>query len=189
VSENFLNETKRLYEAIGAVVIEFQFVEHTLAEVLSWFLNMRESEDRFRVAAAMSFRQKVDLLCDLYPNRRVTLREVNIGLVRRALYAAEDFRNRVVHSYWFVEEAQNPETMSSSIQWSRRKASLRGKAGFKLSHSAANPEQLERGTKAMLTIRDWYVNEEQALESALQELFVASDSLKEQPYDSPLNNG
>jgi len=166
-----VSEKDRLCQAIGKVVIEFQFIEYTIAEILASILKMKEESDQHRVAAAMSFRQKADLLCDLYPTRRhAKWLEVDIPLVRKALYASEDFRNRVVHSFWYVSG-------SEPMQWMRSKASLRSSAGLRVSTGTANIEVLEQGTKVMYGIRDWYVTEPAKLKRLLEDLQRLSEIL------------
>ena len=63
MASDIVVQTDRLHMAIGRMVVEFQFVENIVAECLASLLRMREHEDQHRVAAAMSYRQKVDLLC------------------------------------------------------------------------------------------------------------------------------
>lgn len=164
MATDIVSEKDRLCQAIGKVVIEFQFIEYTVAEILASVLKMREEADQHRVAAAMSFRQKADLLCDLYPTRKhPKWLEVDISLVRKALYASEEFRNRVVHSFWYVSG-------STPTQWMRSKASLRSTTGLRVTTSTANIEVLEQGTKVMYGIRDWYVTEPPKLQLLLQDL-------------------
>ncbi|MFA6310101.1 MAG: hypothetical protein WCV99_01525 [Sterolibacterium sp.] len=172
MTTDIVSETAHLCQAIGKVVIEFQFIEYTVAEILASILKMREEADQHRVAAAMSFRQKVDLLCDLYPTRKgPKWLEVDISIVRKSLYASEEFRNRVVHSFWYVSG-------SAPMQWMHSKASLRSTAGLRVTTSStANIEVLEQGTKVMYGIRDWYVTEPPKLQLLLQELQRLSETL------------
>jgi len=160
----FLADTDRLYRAIGKVVVEFQFVEYTAAEILSSILQMRDQEDQHRISAAMSFRQKVDLLCDLYPLRKnPSWLDVDLPLTRKCLYGAEDFRNRVVHSFWHVAG-------TDEIRWMRTKASLRSSGGLRISAGVANTEALEHGAEAIQCIRDWYLNPVDKLQRAANDL-------------------
>ncbi|WP_036302144.1 hypothetical protein [Methylotenera sp. L2L1] len=171
MATDIFSEKDRLCQAIGKVVIEFQFIEYMVAEILASILKMREESDQHRVAAAMSFRQKTDLICDLYPTRRhAKWLEVDISLVRKALFASEDFRNRVVHSFWHVSG-------SEPMQWMRSKASLRSPAGLRVTTSTANIEVLEQGAKVMYGIRDWYVAEPPKLKRLLADLERLSEIL------------
>ena len=70
MASDIVVQTDRLHMAIGRMVVEFQFVENIVAECLASLLRMREHEDQHRVAAAMSYRQKVDLLCVCTPDER-----------------------------------------------------------------------------------------------------------------------
>lgn len=171
MSTQLLTNTERLYRAIGRVVVEFQFVEYTVAEILASILQMREQEDQHRISAAMSFRQKVDLLCDLYSIRKNPLwPDVDLPLARKCLYGTEDFRNRVVHSFWHVAG-------TDEIRWMRTKASLRSSDGLRISAGVANIEALEHGAEAIHCIRDWYLNQVEKMQEAINNLQRLAKSL------------
>lgn len=89
VTDPVVNETTRLFEGIGRIVVSFQQIEQWLAEILAMLLRMREKDDRFLVSAAMSFGQKVDLLVDLYPKRkRAHLKDVDLIVAKEcAVYS------------------------------------------------------------------------------------------------------
>ena len=163
-AERFVEETNRLYMAIGRSVVMFQSIEYTLGDILRSILQMREPEDRHRIVAAMSFRQKVDLVSDIYPARKKPLMPtVEMEYARKALMAAEEFRNSVVHSFWFVD--------LDSEHWVRSKPSLRSRQGLKLTLDKANIESIENGNKALCKVSLWYLgmsNELQAACSTLQ---------------------
>ncbi len=84
---NLVEETEALYRAIGHTVVRFQQVEQWLAEELAMLLRMREREDQYFVSAAMSFKQKVDLLVEIFPRRAERppkLPKVDVADVRKA---------------------------------------------------------------------------------------------------------
>jgi hypothetical protein len=167
---DIVDDTDRLFRGIGKVVVQFQFIESTLSEILASLLQLREQSDNHRVAAAMSYRQKVDLMCDLYAMRKhPQWPSVDISITRKALFAAEDFRNRVVHSFWHVG--------GSESQWMRTKASLRSNAGLKVATGAANIENLELGAKSLYVVRDWYLGQSEKLTVATQELRIFAAQL------------
>lgn len=171
MSSDIVAQTDRLYMAIGRVVVEFQFVENIVAECLASLMRMREQEDQHRVAAAMSFRQKVDLLCDLYSRRKnVEWPDVEMDVVRKSLFAAEEFRNAVVHSFWYVSGSDAPK-------WMRSKSTLRSSAGLKISVGQANIECLESGSKALHTVRNWYLGDSNALKKAAEALKSCTQTL------------
>lgn len=163
-TETIVSQTPRLFQAIGRSVVRFQQVEQWLAEELAMLLRMREREDQHLVSAAMSFKQKVDLLVELYPKRRNSkLPEVNITAVRKALYAAEEYRNRVVHSFWAIE-------CGDQSRWLRIKGSLKGRKGFSLNSVAADIEALERCNEALKTICEWILCTPEQLNTATEVL-------------------
>ncbi|MDP1978289.1 hypothetical protein [Undibacterium sp.] len=167
---NIVEDTAKLFRAIGHTVVRFQQVEHWLAEELASMLVMKEIEDQFVVSAAMSFKQKVDLLVELYPRRRnPQLPKVDIVLVRKALYAGEEFRNRVVHSLWTVESGE-------PSRWKQLKGSLKGRKGFLMRNSDADIESLEACNDALKTICTWSVSTSAELEVATQIIVKAMQS-------------
>jgi hypothetical protein len=167
---NIVEESDRLLRAIGKVVVRFQQIEQWLAEVLAMLLRMKEKEDQFLVSAAMSFGQKLDLLIEIYPKRRVGgLKEVDIPTVRKALSTAEEFRNCIVHSFWALE-------CSDPGRWLRIKGSLRGRKGFRLSSIAENIDMLEKSDRALYVIREWMFEDQDELENATAVLRQHLDS-------------
>ncbi|WP_420467985.1 hypothetical protein [Panacagrimonas sp.] len=157
-----VQQTDALLRAIGHTVVRFQQVEQWLAEELALLLRMHEKEDQYLVSAAMSFKQKVDLLTEIFPRRaerHPNLPQVDVADVRKALYVAEEYRNRVVHSFYAVE-------CSDSSKWIRMKGSLRGRAGFSLNSADANVQIFEECNSALGVIREWSLKESEALREA-----------------------
>jgi hypothetical protein len=147
-----------LFAAIGHIVVNFQQVELWLAESLASVLSLQVIEDRHVISSAMSFRQKVDLVAELYPRKKTHERGVEMKLIKKALYTAEEFRNRIVHSLWTVELPG---------KWVQIKGSIKGKSGFSLATTAANIAQLEAAAAALLIIREWELNDAATLQAAI----------------------
>lgn len=143
-------ETDRLYMAIGKVVVSFQFVENLVGELLAALLRLQEPNDAHRITASMSFRQKVILFCELYPTRNSGMLSIDVTISRKALLSAEEFRNSVVHSFWYISG-------SDSYKWMRSKSSLRTPRGFNIKSGEANMSCLESGAEAINTIKDFYL--------------------------------
>lgn len=161
---NLHSETEELFRGIGEVVVQFQQVEHWVADVLASLLQLKHEADTHRVTAAMSYGQKVDLMCDLYPARcNERWPTVNIQVTRNALKAAEEFRNAVVHSFWYVGGIET--------QWMRTKANLRSKSQLKVSTGSANIGALKEGADCLRVVKDWYLGES-------EKVVVATDRLK-----------
>lgn len=161
--EKLVEQTEALFRAIGHAVVRFQQVEQWLAEELALLLRMREQEDQYIVSAAMSFKQKVDLLVEIFPRKteqQPKLTRVDILDVRKALYKAEEYRNRVVHSFYSVECG------ADSSRWVRMKGSLRGRAGFSLNSVQANVQIFEECNNALAVIREWSLKEPEAIRLA-----------------------
>lgn len=159
-SDSSHEEAERLYAGIGKIIVRFQQVEMWLAEVLAGLLLMRDQTDRHLISSAMSYRQKVDLLIELYPKRKPKMdAKVDIAIVRKALYAAEEFRNRIVHSFWGIECGENR-------RWVRIKASLKGRNGFSVKTVTADTKMLEECADALQYVCLWMFADDAGLESA-----------------------
>ena len=171
---NLAEQTEALFRAIGHAVVRFQQVEQRLAEELALLLRMREREDQYLVSAAMSFKQKVDLLVEIFPRRterHPKLPKIDITDARKALYAAEEYRNRVVHSFYAVECGED------SSRWLRMKGSLRGsRAGFSLNSVEANVHIFEECNDALAIIREWGLKEPEIIRTATATLVKHTQS-------------
>jgi hypothetical protein len=174
-STNLLSDTDELFRGIGEVVVQFQQIEHWVADVLASLLQLRHEEDTHRVTAAMSYGQKVDLMCDLYPARcNPQWPAVDMQITRNGLKAAEEFRNSVVHSLWHVDGVES--------QWMRTKANLRSKGRLKVSTGIANLASLKEGSDCLRVVKGWYLGQSDKIAHATirlkvltQELGMASD--------------
>ncbi|HEY0842101.1 hypothetical protein [Methylotenera sp.] len=159
MASEIIIDTDRLHICIGKIVVKFQLIENVIAEILASLLQMRESEDIHRVTAAMSYAQKLNLMCDLYDDRKNPKRPpINIESARNALMSAETFRNAVVHSLWFVGGEES--------QWMRAKANLRNGGKLKVITGPANIEALEEAVNCLSVIGDWYLGRSAQLASA-----------------------
>lgn len=153
--------THALLWNIGHLVVLFQSVEYGVAEVLASVLGMKQDQDTERVLAAMSFSQKVDLLCDLYPARKPSKwPDIDVQVVRSALRASEEFRNTVVHSFWYVGDDG----------WERMKASLRSKGELRTVRVTADADAIGHAAAEIMTIRDWYLGNSDAVREATRKL-------------------
>lgn len=164
------SETEELFRGIGEVVVQFQQVEHLVADVLASLLQLKNEADTHRVTAAMGYGQKVDLICDLYPAKfNEHWPAVNIKVTRNALKAAEEFRNAVVHSLWYVGGAET--------QWMRTKANLRSKSQLKVSTGSANVSALREGADCLRVVKDWYLGESEKVVVATGRLKILTQKL------------
>ncbi len=148
----------RLFAAIGHVVVSFQQAELMVSEILAGLLGLDLLQDRYAVMSAMSFRQKVDLLATLFPTKAKNHSGADIEQARRALYAAEEFRNRVVHSVWAVCESEGT--------WIREKGNLKGRKGFSKQSVNVDIAELEAAAESIRVIKDWYFVSSTSLEAA-----------------------
>jgi len=150
-----------LFAALGRVVVAFQLLELWVAEALSGMLGLLEQNDRHLISAAMSYRQKVDLLIELYSTHGNPNLSVSLAVIKRAMLLAEEFRNRTVHSVWSIRDSR---------QWVRTKSNLRGRTGFEVKTRTAEISLLQDATKAMDNIRCWEFCDEALLVTAIHDL-------------------
>lgn len=163
MASEIIIDADRLHICIGKIVVKFQLIENVIAEVLASLLQMREYEDIHRVTAAMSYAQKLNLMCDLYYDRKnPEWPSIDLESARNALMSAETFRNSVVHSHWFVGGEQR--------QWMRAKANLRNGGKLKVVTGPANIEALEEAIKCLSVISDWYLGRSAQLVAATSSL-------------------
>jgi hypothetical protein len=99
--QNSIAETaKAIYSGIGKIIVTFQQIEMWLSQVLTGMLLLKDKTDQHLVSAAMSYRQKVDLMVELYNKRKPKFGgAASLATIRKALCTAEEFRNRIVHSF------------------------------------------------------------------------------------------
>ncbi len=170
MSTDLITDTNLLSQSIGKIVIDFQFIEYTLSEILAVLLGLKETDDNHRILAAMSYRQKVDLMSDIYELRKPdNWPTADISLSRKALFTAEDFRNRVVHSFWHVNDST----------WFRIKSSLKSSKGLKVDTGIANIECLEMSSEPLHAVRDWYLGQSDKLIKATHDLKEFAEQLHE----------
>jgi len=163
MTNDLVSDADLLYQSIGKVIVEFQFIEHVVAEILASLLQMRNPIDTHRITAAMSYGQKVDLMCDLYPDRRNQKWPViDLQITRNALKAAEEFRNTVAHSFWHVGGVQP--------KWMRTKVNIRSKSRLVVTTGNVNFNALHEGSELLYVVRDWYLGQTERISDATAKL-------------------
>ncbi|MBI3228721.1 MAG: hypothetical protein HYZ45_00580 [Burkholderiales bacterium] len=153
-----MEETQRLFAAIGKIVVRFQQMELWVSEALAGALELPTLENRYVIQAAMGFRQKVDLLMELIGRKEKHGLPCSLAKARQALSVAEEFRNGVVHAFWGYEGLG---------KWSRSKSSLKGKHGYVLRSTEADVSFLEDAADALKTITEWEFNDDASLQKAI----------------------
>ncbi len=142
-----LEDQDNLFRAIGAVVVAFQRTELALTEQLGRLLGMRREEEQRILGAAMSFGQKVDLFAALHRKSANSTKEELCGVACNYLKAAEEFRNNVVHSDYYV-------VGRTVIRWVQQKASVRGSKGLRLRKKIVNIPYIVDGAKTIMSL--WF---------------------------------
>lgn len=170
--DNLVADTEKVLRNIGEVVVAFQMMELEVAEVLSALLKMQIKEDKYRIASSMSFSQKVNLMSDLYQDRKgLEWPSLDFPLTRQALEAAESFRNTVVHSFWGVKSGQH---------WVKAKANLRGRGRLTLSQGKVDIEAFDEGIQCLREIRSWYLGRPEKMQIAKDRLNTITATMANQ---------
>jgi len=161
MAKNTVDNKERLFCGIGNIVVQFQLIEHTVSEVLASLLEMKSKSDIYRITAAMSYAQKVNLMCELYNERKKTnWPHIDINITHEALNAAESFRNTIVHSLWHI----------NGDSWTRTKPNLRKKARLNIKSEIVDIETIENGATYLYAIREFYLGNTNELVDAKNKL-------------------
>ncbi len=134
-----LQDKDALFRAIGHVVVEFQKTERIFSEVLASHIGLKDEHRRDIIMGASSFGQKVDLYSAL---RRIdsTKEECNcIDIICAYLRTAEEYRNKIVHSDYYVVTGKKADF----IRWVHKKVSIKGGKGLKMSRRLVDIQQIE----------------------------------------------
>jgi hypothetical protein len=122
------------------------------------------------ISAAMSYRQKIDLMCNLYPERsNPKWPALDLQVVRNALKVTEEFRNTIVHSHWYIAGTQP--------NWMMTKANIRSKSRLNLVTGQANLSALIEGAKILHIVKNWYIGETESLSEATASLKALTKEL------------
>ena len=180
MTSDIVMDTDRLHRCIGEIVVKFQLIENDIAEVLALLLKMRDSTDIHRITAAMSYAQKLNMMCDLYEDRKDPKWPlIDLDVARNALMFAEAFRNSVVHSLWFVVPGEQSK-------WMHAKANLRNGGKLKLVTGPANIKVLEEAMNCLGVISHWYIGRSDELAAATSLLKQLSSQLSARQMQLPI---
>ncbi len=142
-ANEFLETTKSLYSEIGRTVVAFQRTEFHVADSLAIVLRLKELDSRHMLMAAMSYKQKVELLMALLSRNDPGLTAIaSLESIRSALFLAEEFRNRIVHSLWTVDGSED-------LRWIQVKASIKSRVGLSVKTLDAASQDLKTANDAL----------------------------------------
>ncbi len=178
---------------LGRLVIAFNNLEHALAHEVSlelfgalgkeepssthtsdWisqaFRQVNDTGVHDMIMASMSFGQKLDFLAALSLKKFSgnTRQEKHVRLVVKALFEAETFRNRMLHSVW----------TENFMDYSQVKAGTRGRKGLNIQQANVNIPHIRRTVKAINTLRDlglFVITHEAIVDETDEKLFRMSN--------------
>jgi len=128
-----------LCREVGCVVTTFNWMEAEVSVLIAKVLRLPEVESYAGVFhAAMSFRQKVDLLVALYKTRFSDANKTKaLETFAKALLAMEQKRNQAAHM------TLRPD--SSQLGWVKHKSSVKGAKGLRKQIERLSENQILRG--------------------------------------------
>jgi hypothetical protein len=131
-----------LRRAIGSLVVAFADLEFTLAHAVACLIGSQELVAR-SVVASTSFKALVDMYCTLLPLRTQDGSILKrMSSLRATLASEEDYRNRVVHSFWMPDvpvEGDDGEPTSIVGAHLRMKVASRARKGRQVSVEFVEP--------------------------------------------------
>jgi hypothetical protein len=159
-------QKENLCYLIGETVIRFQLLEHWIADHLVSELNLKTKDSTFIMLDSMSYKQKVTLLFELY-NRNPDRKCTNTKKAKNCLLKAEEFRNKIVHSIWSV----------NNNDWFREKGNLNSKNGFRKVKNNINFEEFQKCNNSILKIEMWEFLSDEELTEILKTLTESSQKI------------
>lgn len=108
-----------LRHAIGSLVLAFAEVEHNLCHATGILIGSEETVGQL-IVSRLPFKNLVDLYCTLIQVRApFAVTPGDARELSRQLFELEDFRNRMLHSFWFpdvsVEEGEGQITQHTGV--------------------------------------------------------------------------
>lgn len=113
------NQKERLFYLIGETNVRFQQLELYIATYLAIELKLRVKNSTYIMLDSMSYKQKVNLLIELFIQNNNT-KILAPKKLKHLLFQAENYRNKVIHSNYGLDEDK----------WIRFKGNLKAKNGF-----------------------------------------------------------
>src|ERR1017187_5576594 len=138
-----INISDAVLAEIGKIVVTHSLIDASLANIIGRIVSLRgRSELGQIVTAELSFRQRVGMLRSLLVFSLTEDHEtvVEFDQIKRILNAADDQRNRVVHSIWGHSGEADPHIMV------RIKTSAKEKKGLRTEVQRLTLEELQKIT-------------------------------------------
>ena len=106
---------------------------------------------------ALSFSQKMNLISEVFPTRKNDLEYIkgdfDFVTARKCLTKAEQFRNKIVHSFYYLEKDE----------FKKQKTSIKGKNGLVTKSGVINFLALEECNDALRKLQFWFLMDNEAL--------------------------
>ncbi len=132
-----ISDKDLLFRAIGRIVVEFQKTERMFSEVLASHMGLKGEDRQAIITGSLSFGQKVDLYSALAGIDATAPEKECIDKVCVYLKTAEEYRNKIVHSDYFVIREKD------LIQWYNKKNTIRGAKGLKMHQRVVDIPEME----------------------------------------------
>jgi hypothetical protein len=163
---NLIEQENKLFYLVGETVVNFQRIDYILTDFLYTLLEIKHEQNYLLLMDALSFSQKVSLTFEILRSKdklsNDKLSEIDLILAKKCLMKAEEFRNKIVHSLYFVD--------MKDMQFKKQKSNIKGKNGLKTKVSKINYDDLENCNQELQKLSLWFMRDNSLLEKTFNTL-------------------
>ena len=165
---NLIEQRDRLFFLVGETVINFQKIEYHLTEFLYILLELNHEEKHLLLMDSLSYGQKINLTFELFEKKMNKLpyikEDFDFELARKCLSKAEEFRNKIVHSFYFLDIKEE--------HFKKQKSNIKGKNGLKTKVAKINFDSLANCNQQLQRLDFWYLNDNESLKESFNILIM-----------------
>ncbi|WP_144604708.1 hypothetical protein [Algoriphagus algorifonticola] len=159
---NITEQRDRLFFLVGETVINFQKIEYYLADFLYKLLELNHEEKHLLLMDSLTFGQKMNLTFELFGKKKNKLtyiaEDFDFEMARKCLSKAEEFRNKIVHSFYFLDAKED--------HFKKQKSNIKGKNGLKTKVSIIDFDSLANCNQQLQNLAFWYLNSNKSLQES-----------------------
>lgn len=163
---DIIKQRDKLYFLVGETVVSFQRIDYILTEFLYLLLKIKHEQNSLLLMDALSYSQKVNLTFELLRSKDKltfgTLSKIDLILAKKCLTKAEEFRNKIVHSFYFID-------LKDEL-FKKQKSNIKGKSGLKTKVSKINYDDLMNCNLELMRLDMWFTSDNSSLEKTFNTL-------------------
>lgn len=154
---NIIEQRDKLFFLIGDTIVSFQGIEYHITEFLYTLLGLDHKDKHLLLMDALSFGQKLNLTSEVFQSKKNTLNYIkedfDFDTARKCLSKAEQYRNKIVHSFYYLEREE----------FKKQKTSIKGKNGLVTKSGKINFKALEECNQALRELKFWFLMDNESL--------------------------